>query len=521
MRTIALLLLLAAVTAAASPGPRDLTDAEYAETLRLFMTDGRAAADAYLGALADSCGGQPLYLLAKARVVLEAIPIDDDGKEFTAEVSAPAFALLDEVIAWADAELDRNGDELRPRYYRGWAWMMKSQFKAFGRDFYGAGRDAGKGKNDIEAYLEAYPDEPIPNGLLGAYLYFTDAVPKLFQFLSKLLFLPTGDRARGLEMIAFAVAGDSPARVDYEVLDANVTFFFEGRLEEGLGLANGLLERYPRYPRLALASAVAAPLDPFRATSHLERTGAVLADLDGAPEIDRASFETLRCYHALGLRVIAGHAAARAVLEPLAAAPPPHPDWAGPFARLELAQMAAAEGRTDEARELALRVRDDDTNDRFRDQAKLLLKDLEKRPTAPDPVTDDLVARLYGDDPGDLAETFATLAGGSARAAFYAAEARLLAGDRRGALRGFRDLHAREVAEWDGIWWMLASARIGEISAAAGNWRSAAGWMGRAAGENQDIDKLDWLLQGRQRYFEELGEDAARWPAPTLLPAAP
>lgn len=524
MKTFApclLLLLALAGPVLAQSGPRDLTDAEYARTLELFMTEGRAASAAFLEALADSCAGRPLYVLARARVRLETLPLDDDAKDVTGELSAPALAELDDLIAWADAGLDRDEDDLRLRYYRGWAWMMKSQFKAFGRDFYGAGRDAGKGKNDIEAYLAVHPDEPIPNGLLGAYLYFTDAVPKLFQFLSKLLFLPTGDRDRGLAMIRQAIDGDSPARVDYEVLNANVTFFFEGHFEDGLDLANDLLSRYPRYPRVALPSAVVAPFDPFRATAHLERVQDVLTELESASGIDVASLEAVRAFQGWSLRILAGHESARTVLEPLAERPPVHPDWAGDFARLQLAHMAALEGRTDEARRLAIAIRADETNTRFHDQAARLLSDLRDRPPTVDPVADRDVARLYAEGPDATGEVFAAQADRSLRAAFHAADARLLGGDERGALRLFREVHAREAAAWEEPYRMLAAARIGEISAAAGNWRGGANWMGRAAEQHLDVYRLDWLLQGRERFFRELGEGATDAAGPSLLAPAP
>ena len=194
MKAIALILVAVflAAPAVSAGSARDLTDAEYRGMLRQIMDGRHADAVAGLEALADTCAGQPLYLLARTRVGLEVLPFDDDDKSRTAALSKPLLDDLDRVIAWCDDRLDEDGDP-RFRYYRGWAWMTKSQIKAVGRDFYGAGRDAGRGKGDLETYLESDPAAPIPNGLIGAYLYFTDAVPKLFQFLSKLLFLPTGD----------------------------------------------------------------------------------------------------------------------------------------------------------------------------------------------------------------------------------------------------------------------------------------------------------------------------------------
>ncbi|MBD3222987.1 hypothetical protein GF314_17295, partial [bacterium] len=199
------LLLATPAPSAPAAGVRDLTGDEYQRMLELVM-DGRAdQADRLLAAVADTCAGQPLYLLARARLNLEAIPVDDDDKTVTRAVAEPTYDLLEQVIAHCDAGLEADGDRLDLRFYRGWAWMVHSQLKAFARSFYSAGRDAGRGKDDLEAYLAVHPADPIANGLLGSYLYFTDAVPRLFQLLSRLLMLPTGDRERGLAMIDRAV----------------------------------------------------------------------------------------------------------------------------------------------------------------------------------------------------------------------------------------------------------------------------------------------------------------------------
>jgi hypothetical protein len=523
---ISAILLVWPTVSATAAGVRDLTPDEYARMLDLVMDGRLGAAWETLDAVADTCEGRPLYLLARTRLHVETIPVDDDDKTLTKELAEPAYALLDEVIRWCDAGLDQDENQLELRYYRGWAWMVRSQMKAFSRSFYAAGRDAGKGKDDLEAYLAVHPDDGIANGLLGAYLYFTDAVPKLFQFLSKLLFLPTGDRDRGLAMVAQAARADSPARVDYETLSAGVAFFFEGRFEAGLVRNNALQERYPRYPRLAAASAVIAPMDPFRAPEHLGRVDQVLADLADEQGIDTASLATVQCIQGWSLRFVAGHDRARRALADLADDPPPHPDWAGPFARFQLAQMAALDGRVDEARRLAEQVRRDERNTRFAEQAEQILDELpDARAGSVDgAVPDAWVEAVYTGDPDTLAAVVArldALAASSARAAFHAADARLLAGDRRGAARGFRDLHRRDLAAWELPYRLLAAARLGELAATAGNARSAANWLGRAAEDHQELYRLDWILKGRQRYFEELGEATASPAAPLLFSTAP
>ena len=90
------------------------------------------------------------------------------------------------------------------------------------------------------------------NGLLGAFLYFTDAVPAILQFISKLMFLPTGDRALGLGMIELAETGQSAKAEDFRTLAMTINVVFEGRWEEGLPQAISLQEDHPAYVRMVL-----------------------------------------------------------------------------------------------------------------------------------------------------------------------------------------------------------------------------------------------------------------------------
>lgn len=462
----------------AENSPRDLTPSEYERMLTHIM-DGRSdLAQQELDALSDTCAGRPQYLLARARLMLEFIPLNNDDPEITKELLEPIYPLLDAVQDYCDAGLDQDSSRIDLHYYRGISWMIRSQAKAYQRSFYSAGRDAGKGKSDLETYLESHPDDPIANGLLGAFLYFTDAVPELFQFLSKLLFLPTGDRGRGLEMIRTAVATDGPSQLDYAVLDARVSFFFEGRFEDGLARNNALLDRFPRYPRLAVASATMAVLDPRHSSEHLELSGRTLALLQNHDGPEDVTLETLRAAHGWATRLMVGHDAARNIFAEVAASDSKQPAWIPAFALLQLSEMAALEGRFDEALALAAELDAHPHAERFKEQAEAMLADLSKRP--------------------------ANRPGSSIQAAFKAADALLIAGDERGAGSAYRALVRREIFAWEKVYRLLAEIRLGEIAAARDNYLSAARWLGRAAAENSSLDRLAWTLQGRQRYYEEI-----------------
>jgi len=483
-RLTATLILLSTLFPLPAIAARDLTDPEYAELLNRIYAGRATAAAALLDSLESECAGEPFFLIAQARLNLESVPEDDLDKSRAKELSKPVLATLQQVIDVCDQRLDNGGDELELRRLRGWAWMVRSQAHAQGRSFYSAGREAGRGKNDLEAYLAIHPTDPVANGLLGAFLYFSDAVPAILQFISKLMFLPTGDRDRGLEMIAVAESGQSAKFEDFRTLAMTVNVLFEGRWEEGLPQAIDLHEDHPAYERLALpvsAMRLLAPGLQAEMAVRIDVTEELAASRPSA-DVDTASLWMSRTYRAWIDRLLLGPAVAEPQFAAIVAAAPVDPDWVAEFAERQLEELAA---------------------------------DRE------DGVPDDLVGAVWTASSSLLTavvEELASRAETSLRAAFYAAEGRLRMRDVYSAERLYR-----KVAEWDGPdhlepFRMVAAARVGEIKARAGRYRAASRWYERAVGHNRDVYRVDWMLQGRGRRFQELDDnDGALKSEPVLF----
>jgi hypothetical protein len=477
---VLLVLLLAAPAALA----RDLADSEYAELLDRIYSGRERAAAALLDSLESECGGEPFFLIARARLLLEAVPEDDLDKSVAKEKGQPVLETLQQVIDICDRRLDDGGDELELRRLRGWAWMLRSQTHAQGRSFYTAGREAGRGKGDLEFYLASYPDDPVANGLLGAFLYFTDAVPAILQFISKLMFLPTGDRARGLRMIELAETGQSAKAEDFRTLAMTVNVVFEGRWEEGLPQAISLQEDYPAYVRMVLPLSAMRLLAPALGGDLTARSDVSEAIVANRPleEVDTASLWMSRTYRAWVDRLLLGPVAAEKGFAAIVAAAPTEPDWVTEFAERQLEELAA--DRTDG-------------------------------------VPDDLVAAVWtvpADSLPQAAAQLEQLADSSLRAAFFAAECRLRMNETAPAERLYR-----KVATWEGPdhlepFRMVASARVGEIKARDGHYRSASRWYERAVSHHCDVYRVDWMLQGRARRFDEMSRgDAALSGEPILF----
>jgi hypothetical protein len=487
--TVAVLLMmgLGALFTPSLASARDLANEEYVELLdRIYGGRPRDAA-ALLDSLEVDCAGEPYFLIARARLMLEAVPEDDLEKAMAKELSQPVLATLQKVVDICDQRLDAGGDELELRRLRGWAWMVRSQTHAQGRSFYTAGREAGRGKNDLEFYLAAHPEDPVSNGLLGAFFYFSDAVPAVLQLLSKIMFLPTGNRAQGLEMIGLAESGQSPKSEDFRTLAMTVNVVFEGRWEEGLPQAIGLQKDYPAYARMALPLSAMRLLAPGLGDELTKRINESEEFANGLPQedVDEASLWMSRTYKAWIDRILHGPSMAEPGFKTIVAAAPAEPDWVVEFAERQLKEL---------------------TDDRT------------------DGVPDALVASVWkapADSLPGLVSTLEKMSDSSLRAAFYTAECRLRMGDTSAA-----ELLYKKVAAWDEAdhlepFRMVASARVGEIKALAGNYRSASRWYTRAADHHRDVYRVDWMLKGRARRFDELSQSGTRLASEPVLFATP
>jgi len=481
------LILLLPLLAVSPLSARDLADAEYAELL-VRIYDGRPqAAVALLDSLERECAGEPFFLIARARLLLEDVPEDDLDKSRAKEMAQPVLNSLRQAIDVCDQRLDDDLDEFHWRRLRGWAWMVRSQAHAQGRSFYSAGREAGHGKSDLEFVLKADPGEPVANGLLGAFLYFTDAVPAILQFISKLMFLPTGDRARGLDMVELAETGQSAKAEDFRTLAMVINVVFEGRWEEGLPQAISLQEDHPGYIRMVLPLSAMRLLAPGLGkdlAARIEVSEAIAAER-GYENVDLASLWMSRTYRAWIDRILHGPGVAEPEFAEIVAEAPPAPDWVAEFAGRQLEEVAA------------------DRNDGL---------------------SDNLVAAVWTAPADSLIGVVAELESRSEfslRAAFYAAECRL----RMGELPAAEGLY-RKVVGWDGPdhqkpFRLVAAARVGEIKARAGQYRAASRWYERAAEFHRDVYRVDWMLRGRARHYDEMSENGSTLDGQPVLFAVP
>jgi tetratricopeptide (TPR) repeat protein len=500
-------------TGSAAAEPRDLTSPEAYRAMQfVYQGKTRAAVD-YLDSLGVACAGEPFYLLIKARVARELLTVDDESKERIKSDTEPIHRDLDHVIELCGDRMkaaeDAGSDaDPRLRLYRGLAWMSKSHLSSFVRKFWRAGRDAKKGKSDLEDYLETNPGDPLALGTLGVFLYFADTIPTVFKYVSKLLFMPTGDREKGLQYLRIASVERSVLQTEFEVVLYSIYILFEGRYEDGLDGTLDVLERYPNKPRLASPLALMQPFNPFGAADNAFRIDAMIERFKHAEagEAERYELTLLDFLSAHADRLIAPPDVAMAELNRIADADPGHPDWVGGYAAFELGRLQASQGRAAEAKESFAWVRHNDKVSYVHGIASKMTKALGDE-GAPDSAEPGWITEIYfGSDGARLgaAAELKSVASPTVETLFYLGEALLLAGDMDGALAAYDGVLETKAALWDEEFQMLAASRAAEIHGARGDYKSAAQRLDRAMEYYRQEFLVDWILEARKRYYERL-----------------
>jgi tetratricopeptide (TPR) repeat protein len=500
---------------------RDLTDDEVRRTMEQLFSARVRAGLAWSDSMAATCKGAPMYHLMRARLYRELIPVDDESKAVLKQRAQPLYDELEQVIAQCDARLEAGDADPKLRLYRGWAWMLMSHVHTYEKSFWSAGREAKKGKEDLEWYLERHPHDPVASSLMGAFLYFADTLPSAYKFVSKLLFLPSGDRDRGLQMMELARGWNSIMEQDNALILYSVYLGFEGRYEEGLEGFAHLRREFPLHSTFVRPDAIMYPLLPQRAASFGDSIDATLARIAALPddEVDWTTFTLIRFERAHADRF---YAPARAMerFQAIINDDPPHPDWVSGFSAFELGRLKAGAGDAEGARRAWERVLRDEHTAYLHDDVEKMLEALENHPDGTGAGPAD-VAAIYGGDDEARARVLSELAAirdPSVADMFYLGEAWLMSGHPDRALDAYTGAINPRAAPWDQSFQMIASTRAAEILAAGGDYQSAARHYERARSFWHKEYLYDWVMEARQRYFERLASGDETTP-PSLLTA--
>lgn len=474
---------------------------------------------AWTDSLAAECTGSPRYHLMRARLLRERIPVDDEQKDVLKRETQSLHQELERVIAYCDPRIAAGDGDPSLRLYRGWAWMMMSHVHTYEKSFWSAGREAKKGKDDLEWCLQRNPDDSVASSLMGAFLYFADTLPSAYKFVSKLLFLPSGDRDRGLEMMEDARGSSSAMEIDNQLILYSVYIGFEGRFEEGLDGFENLRGAFPYHATFVRPEAILYPLLPRRGAEYGDSLDTAIARIMSLPdgEADEMTNALLQFERACADRF---YNPARAIdrFETLLAENPAHPDWVVGYSAFELGCMMASRGNPTRAREYWDRALKDEHIGYMHEEIKAMKTYLHLHGCNQSAGPSEPAAIYVADDAPRTAvrQELENIENPTVADMFYLGEAWLLSNEPGNALDAYTGALNPQSAPWDQCYQLLACARAGEILGSRGEYAAASKHYERAGKFWHKEFLYDWILEARKRYFARLDEGKETTP-PTLL----
>jgi tetratricopeptide (TPR) repeat protein len=449
----------------------------------------------------------PYPLLLKAKVLRERINDEDHNRENIRRSTDPIQAVLDSAIAISDEALERDVKDYKHYYYRGYGWLSKAQLYVLTKGFWSAGRAASRGKNDLEKYLDKYPDDADARGALGAYYYFADAIPGFVKIVAKLLLIPGGDREKGLDMMRYAATHDGAFSTDWRFVMAAVDLVFEGHFERGTEELIELLREYPCYTRLAEPIAVVAPLYPARLT---EISALVDSAVDKQLSFDQEYVDVnlvkrIRVMQAFTDSYFGSPREAVERYTTLINDPPDYPDWVLAVAMLNRGYLLQRQGAKDEARKAFDAVRSDERMNRYHRAAEIMRSSVDGSIKTVGPADFDFVPRIYEGDLIDAKrslEKWKETRGEDAIFDFYSGDIEALSGNAETARRSYERALTRHTAGAEQVYQTLAAARLAEILGADGQYSEARDLLKRAEQYCHANYLLDFLIEARARFYE-------------------
>ncbi len=172
------------------------------------------------------------------------IQLDPHSQARDALFESRVNAAIDAAEAWTEREPERA----EPWFYLGGAYGARVQWRVLRGDRIAAARDGKRIKDALEQALALNPGLHDAWFGIGLYHYYADVAPAAAKVLRWLLFLPGGDRVKGLaEMLRARDQGTLlRSEADYQL--HIIYLWYEDKTGEALALLEGLRRRHAENP---------------------------------------------------------------------------------------------------------------------------------------------------------------------------------------------------------------------------------------------------------------------------------
>jgi tetratricopeptide (TPR) repeat protein len=159
------------------------------------------------------------------------------------------LASLDKVVEMCEKSLDKDESDVTALFFKGGAIGFKGRLRANRGSWLAAAND---GVVAMSAIRKAFKLDPGNSDVLlgmGIYNYYADVIPGQYPIIKPvMIFLPSGDKKKGLEQLELAAQKARYARVEAMYFLLQTYFTYERQFVRALQLAQELHNRYPRNP---------------------------------------------------------------------------------------------------------------------------------------------------------------------------------------------------------------------------------------------------------------------------------
>ena len=172
------------------------------------------------------------------------ILLDPESRQLDARLNEQAAAAVRASTAWTKREPQRA----EAWFYLAGAYAPLVQWRVLRAERLAAARDAKKIKDALERALALDPGLDDAHFGIGAYHYYAAVAPTAAKILRWLLFLPGGDRVRGLQEMLQARQRGVLLRGEADYQLHLIFLWYEQKPAQALEILEGLDARYPTNP---------------------------------------------------------------------------------------------------------------------------------------------------------------------------------------------------------------------------------------------------------------------------------
>lgn len=198
--------------------------------------------------IAERDRSEPLAPLLAAATLFWRAGVDMGDQRHDAAIRSA----IERAVTLAEARIEAD-DDAHGHFALGEALSFASRLAIERGELVSAGYEGERSRKQLERALELDPtldDACVP---LGAYLYFADLIPAALDWLSWLPFVPSGDRERGLDLLARGHARAPLNRLAARSVLFRIYSRYEpDREEEARRLGSAAYREFPGNPVLAL-----------------------------------------------------------------------------------------------------------------------------------------------------------------------------------------------------------------------------------------------------------------------------